>query len=188
LRGTQQISPGKSKKLRDHPVAPTHVAPADIGLRRCAPTHPPRIASRRFAFARHGLAPMASTRPPLAGDLRETTCPPRDRHGAPRRRPCHVGVGFPPLGPRVRICFYSPPVSWTCWTHARVVRALRAPLSRTFWVGFGTSRTTESASSTRSPPTTGTSRLRASRRGSSSTLPSIFTPRFGHAFEAGFVP
>ena len=126
MRGTQQISPGKSKKLRDHPVAPTHVAPADIGLRRCAPTHPPRIASRRFAFARHGLAPMASTRPPLAGDLRETTCPPRDRRGAPRRRPCHVGVGFPPLGPRVRICFHSPPVSGTCWTHARAPRATRA--------------------------------------------------------------
>jgi len=125
LRGTQQISPGKSKKLRDHPVAPTHVAPADIGLRRCAPTHPPRIASRRFAFARHGLAPMASTRPPLAGDLRETTCPPRDRRGAPRRRPCHVGVGFPPLGPRVRICFHSPPVSGTCWTHVTVARSAR---------------------------------------------------------------
>jgi hypothetical protein len=40
--------------------------------------------------------------------------------GVPERRPCHIGVGFPPSGPRVvRICVYirSPPVCWSCQSH-----------------------------------------------------------------------
>ena len=43
------------------------MVPTNIGLHRCPPTYPPRNALRRFAFARNGCSPIASSRHPLAG-------------------------------------------------------------------------------------------------------------------------
>ena len=35
------------------------------------------------------------------------------------QRPCHIGVGFPSSGPRVRICLShgAPPIPWSCQSH-----------------------------------------------------------------------
>ena len=100
-RGAQQVSPGKARTLRGHPVASTPVAPTDNRASPLGAGSPATVALRRFACARNGLAPMASTGPPLTGCGNDSA---PARGGAPPRRPCLVGVGFPPSGPRVRTC------------------------------------------------------------------------------------
>ncbi len=67
-RGAQQTSLGKVRRRRAHPVATTPAAPADIGLRRREPTHPPRMpygASLPFGTVAHlRLPPDAPSRVP----------------------------------------------------------------------------------------------------------------------------
>ena len=72
-------------------------------------------ASRRFAFARHGHAPTTSFG--LALTVKNGGCGTALALPASRQtRPCLLGVGFPPSGPRVWTC-----TSWTWFmpiTHA----------------------------------------------------------------------
>jgi hypothetical protein len=66
-RGTQQISQGKTLRLRGHPVTTTHTATGGIRTSSLGADWSAMYALRCFAFARNGRAPMTSTRPPLAG-------------------------------------------------------------------------------------------------------------------------
>jgi len=83
-----------------------------LPLRASSPTG---RASRRFAFARNGHAPTTSFGPALAvknGGCGTTLALPASR----QTRPCLLGVGFPPSGPRVWTC-----TSWSWFmpiTHA----------------------------------------------------------------------
>ena len=124
LRGARQNAAGKTARFRTHPVATTPGTPDRYWASPLAAGSPVPEALRRFAFARHGCAPMTSTRRPLAGVGQGTTArTPPCRPGTPGRRPCLFGVRFPLSGLWVRI-FTS---SLAAMPLARPPVALRAP-------------------------------------------------------------
>ena len=105
FRGTQQISSGKTNRVHDHPVVTTHRTTNGIWASLLGASSPARKALRRFAFARNGHAPMASTRRALAGPPRTTDFGSTSDLDLvlQARALATLGVGFPPLGPRVWI-------------------------------------------------------------------------------------
>ena len=118
FRGTQQISLRLTRRYRDHPVANTPVTPMEIGLQRYWPPHPSRTpygASLSFETVPHLQLPLDTPSRGPARPLCESARSPV--YSEPR--PCHIGDGFPPSGPRDRTCLTidSPPIYWSCQSH-----------------------------------------------------------------------
>jgi len=67
FRGAQQISLGNAKRLCNHPVAITPIAPTNTGSSSLPADSPSMDALRQFAFARYGCSPTASSGLPLTG-------------------------------------------------------------------------------------------------------------------------
>ena len=127
-RGTQQISLGKTERLRTYPVANTsrhqRLLLGFVARGRLTPPSTPYGASL-------SLETDAHLRLPSDSPSRVTNFALRSPHislavgsndpGAPGQRPCLLGVGFPPSGPRVRTCrlHNSPPVFQSCQSHLR---------------------------------------------------------------------
>jgi hypothetical protein len=141
LRPTTCVEPSRSHWVRPTDIT-TIPSPLRPQLRRisgfvaaCRLTRCRRLTALRFRSKRSCTYGFHQT--PPRGNLahaatRSFRCsgtaplPPRCRvpsvrapDQAPEQRPCHLGVGFPPSGPRIRICVYirSPPVCWSCQSH-----------------------------------------------------------------------